>query len=83
MSITLQQFEQIDALMARILRMGPFETCEHPRAYVATENVLFDKLVDALGLDYVNDYASTLECAAAVVTAGLLGTIAVVDEEEA
>jgi hypothetical protein len=83
MSITLQQFERIDSLMADLLRMGEFETCADPRGYIRTENRLFDACVDALGLDYANDFTSGLECAAHVVASGLLGTIEVLDEEDA
>jgi hypothetical protein len=83
MSITLQQFEQIDSLMGSLLRMGEFETCADPRGYIRTENRLLDACIDALGYEYANDFASGLECAAHVVAAGLLGTIEVLDEEAA
>lgn len=83
MHITLHQFEQIDGLMASLLRMGEFETCADPRGYIRTSNILFDALVDALGFAFVDDYASALECAAFVVTQGLLGQIEVLDAEAA
>jgi len=34
-------------------------------------------------LDYVNDYADAIECAARIVTLGLLGQIEILDEEAA
>lgn len=83
MEITLHQFEQIDGLMSSLLRMGEFETCADPRGYIRTENRLFDACVEATSYAYANDFASGLECAAHIVTAGLLGTIAVVDAEAA
>lgn len=79
MTVTLRQFEQIDGLMASLLRMGEFETCADPRGYIRTSNVLFDACVDATSYDYANDFASALECAAFIVTGGLLGTIEVLD----
>lgn len=83
MQITLIQFERIDGLMASLLRAGPFEDCADPRGYIRAENTLYDALVDALGRPFVDDFASALDCAAAVVTAALLGTCAVTDEQEA
>lgn len=83
MQITLRQFEQIDSLMSQLLRMGEFMTCADPRGYIRTSNILLDALIDALGLPFVDDFADALECAAAVVTAALLGTCEVLDEEAA
>lgn len=83
MSITLRQFEKIDGLMSELLRMGEFETCADPRGYIRTSNRLLDACIDALGFAYVDDFADALECAAHVVAAGLLGTIEVLDEEDA
>lgn len=83
MALTLHQFEQIDGLMASLLRMGPFEDCADPRAYIRTENRLLDACIDAVGLAYANDFACGLECAAHIVTGGLLGTIQVIDVEAA
>ena len=83
MQITLSQFEQIDGLMASLLRTGPFETCDDPRAYVRAENHLYDALIDGVGRDYADSFPSTLEAAAAVVTDGLLGVLTVLDEEAA
>lgn len=81
MQIPLHQFEQIDSLMGTILRMGEFEACADPRGYIGAENRLFDACVDATSLDFANDFASGLECAAFIVTQGLLGQIAIVDAE--
>lgn len=83
MQITLHQFEQIDGLMASLLRMGEFETCADPRDYIRTSNCLLDACIDATSYDYANDFASSLECAAFIVSQGLLGLIVVVDEEDA
>lgn len=80
-TITLEQFEDIDGFMADLLRMGSFETCDDPRGYIRTENMLFDYCVDATSFAFVNDFASALECAAHIVTQGLLGLIVVVDRE--
>lgn len=79
-SITLCEFEQIDGLMSSLLRMGDFETCADPRGYIRTSNRLFGACVDALGYACANSFSSALECAAAVVTGGLLGTVEVLDE---
>lgn len=76
--ITLSQFEQIDGLMGELLRAGPFEACADPRGYIRTSNRLFDLCVDATSYAYANDFADALECAAAIVTNALLGTIEVV-----
>ena len=81
--LTLSQFEQIDGLMATLLRMGEFETCADPRGYIRTSSLLLDVLVDAFGLEYVNDFSDALECATYVVTQALLGQIEVLDEEAA
>jgi len=78
-AITLTQFETIDSLMSQLLRMGEFETCADPRGYIRTSNMLFDACVDAFDLDYVNDFASALECAAMIVANALLCQIDVVE----
>lgn len=83
MQVTLSQFETIDGLMTSNLRMGAFETCADPRGYIRAENRLLDACIDVVGLDFVNDFASALECAAHIVTLGLLGQIDVLDEEDA
>lgn len=70
-TISLHQFEQIDGHLSAILRMGPFETCANPREYVRTSNRLLDACIDAMGLDWVNDFASAEEAAATVVTMAL------------
>ena len=81
--LTLSQFEQIDSLMAALLSVGPFTDCADPRSYIRTSNLLLDVLVDAFGLEYVNDFSDALECATYVVTQALLGQIEVLDEEAA
>lgn len=71
-TISLQQFERIDGLLSSLLRMGEFEACADPRAYIATSNRLFDACVDAMGFGWTNDFASAEEAAAAIVTTALL-----------
>lgn len=83
MQITLIQFEKIDGLMAHLLRMGDFATCADPRGYISTSNRLFDACVDAMGLAWVDGFASALEAAAAIVAGGLLGTVEILDGEAA
>lgn len=83
MQIALTQFEAIDSLMADLLRAGPFETCEDSRAYIRTENRLLDAVIDATSYDFANDFPCALECAAHIVTLGLLGQIEVLDGEDA
>lgn len=83
MQITLTQFEQIDGLMSDLLRAGPFETCADPRGYIRTENRLLDACIDACGLAHVDGFASALECAADLVSRALLGSVEVLDGEDA
>jgi len=83
MQIALYQFEQIDSQMGAILLMGSFEACADPRGYIRASNRLFDLCVEATSFDYVNDYADAIECAARIVTLGLLGQIEILDEEAA
>ena len=63
--------------------MGPFETCAWPRGYITASNRLLDACIDAMGLAYVDGFAGAEECAAAIVTGGLLGQIDVLDVEAA
>ena len=83
MQISLIEFERVDGLMASLLRMGPFEACADPREYTRTSNRLLDACIDATSLAFVDDFASAEECAAHIVTLGLLGSIEVLDEEAA
>lgn len=80
MEISLIDFERIDSLMSELIRMGQFETCADPRSYIRTSNRLLDACIDATSYDYVDGFADAMECAAAIVAGGLLGTISVVDE---
>lgn len=80
MQIPLTHFEKIDSLLGSLLRMGEFETCADPRGYIRTSNVLLDACIDATSFAFVDDFASAEECAAHIITMGLLGTIEVVDE---
>lgn len=82
MSVSLSQFEQVDGLLASLLRMGPFETCDDPRGYIKTSNRLLDACVDAMGMAWVDDFASAEEAAAMIVTMGLTDTGFVVDDAE-
>lgn len=83
-TLTLAQFELIDGLMMDCLRRPDLDSLPHDRASIQDwfrkEWELTDELVEAFGLDYVNDYPSAVECAAAVVAGALLCTINVVDE---
>lgn len=79
MQITLSQFEAIDSAFQEMMRLGSFETCADPRKWIRSSNVLLDACIDALGLDYVNNFASAEECAANVITQALLSADMVVD----
>lgn len=89
MQITLHQFERIDSLMQAVLRRPELDTliAQGREATVAQffrpEWELLDALVEVFGLDFVNDHASALDCAAFVVTQALLRQIEVADEEVA
>lgn len=89
MQITLHQFEQIDGLMSAVLRRPALEEVmplgreETVQQFFLPEWMLFDKLVDVMGLAYVDDFASALDCAAFVVTQCLLCQIEVLDQEAA
>ena len=74
MSITLHQFERIDGLLTKQLCAGPFETCDDPHQYIKNSNRLFDACIDAMGFVYMDQFASAEECAAAIVTEGLLSS---------
>jgi len=78
-SITLAAFETIDSLLSQQLRAGDFETCADPREYIRNSNRLLDACIDAMGYAYVDGFANAEECAAAIVTAGLLSSTFVVD----
>jgi hypothetical protein len=83
MAISLSQFEQIDGHLATLLRAGPFETCADPRGYIRTSNCLLDACIDAMGMAWVDDFASAEEAAAAIVTMALTQRDFVLDEAEA
>jgi hypothetical protein len=78
-SITLAAFETIDTLLSQQLRAGEFETCADPREYIRTSNRLLGACIDAMGYAYIDGFASAEECAAAIVTTGLLSSTFVVD----
>jgi hypothetical protein len=80
MQITLSQFERIDSLLSQQLRAGDFGTCADPRSYIQTSNRLLDACIDAMGLAYVDGFASAEECAAAIVTKALLSSTFVAEE---
>ena len=71
MQITLTQFEKIDSLLLQQLRADNFETCADPREYIRNSNRLLDACIDAMGLAYVDGFASAEECAAAIVAKAL------------
>ena len=78
-SITLAEFEAIDTMLSQQLRAGDFETCADPREYIRTSNRLLGACIDAMGYAYANSFASAEECAAEIVTTGLLSSTFVVD----
>lgn len=80
MEIGFTDFEYIYSLMGELIRMGQFENCADSRGYIRTRNRLLDACIDATSYDYVDGFADAMECAAAIVAGGLLGTISVVDE---
>lgn len=79
-TISLSTFEAIDGLLTQQLRAGDFATCADPRGYIATSNRLLDACVDAMGFAYVDAFASAEDCAAAIITTGLLSSIFVRDD---
>lgn len=77
MTYTLAQFEQIDGLLNAVLRRPALESIEHRDArevYFRPEWKLHDALVDALGLDHVDRFASAEECAVEFVTRCLMSS---------
>ena len=78
-TITLAEFEAIDAMLSQQLRAGDFATCADPRGYIATSNRLLDACIDAMGFTYVDAFPSAEHCAAAIVTEALLSSEFVVD----
>lgn len=88
-SITLQQFEAIDGLFNHCLKRPSIEQCmKHgretvTRMYFRPEWKLLDACVDAVGLDAVNAFPSTIDCAASLLTDCLLGRVDVLDLEAA
>ena len=79
-TITLSTFETIDGLLSAQLRAGAFETCADPRAYIQNSNRLLDACIDAMGVSYVDNFASAEHCAAAIVTEALLSPSFVRDD---
>lgn len=51
MSVTLAQFEAVDGAYQALTRMGDFETCADPRAWVRASNILLDACL-AAGMPY-------------------------------
>jgi len=81
MHITLSELEAIDTLLSQQLRAGQFETCADPVEYVRTSNRLLDACIDAVGKDYVDDFADAEECAAFIVAKALTTPSFVIDED--
>lgn len=78
-TIKLAHFEALDAARSEQLRMGDFDTCADPRAYVRASNRVFGALIDICGydrLDQVNDHEAFAD---EIITAGLTGSINVED----
>lgn len=81
MAYTLAQFEQIDGLFNACLRRPDLEqVMAHPLAsrdyvravYFRPEWQLTDALIELLGIDRVNEFASAIDCAAEFLTRCLL-----------
>jgi len=77
MTYTLAQFERIDGLFNACLRRPDLEqVMEHPLAsqdyiravYFRPEWQLTDALIELLGIDCVNEFASAIDCAADFLT---------------
>lgn len=80
-TITLAEFEAIDAMLSAQLRAGDFATCADPRGYIRNSNRLLDACIDAMGAAYADAYPSAEHCAAAIVTEALLSSTFVVDAD--
>lgn len=87
-NITLQQFEQIDGLFNHCLRRPAIErVMAHPLAsrdyvrnvYFRPEWELEDACVDAMGLEYVQGFASAIDAAAEILTRALTSATFVQD----
>ena len=79
-TISLSTFEAIDSLLSAQLRAGDFATCADPRGYIRTSNRLLDACIDAMGVAFVDDFASAEDCAAAIVATALLSSSFVSDD---
>jgi hypothetical protein len=79
MNVPLHQFEAINELHQSILRMGDFETCADPRAYIRTSNRLLDTCYSVLGVEHTDSFASAEDCAADFIARALLSADMVED----
>lgn len=91
MQITLQQFEQIDNLFQACLNRPTFDAVmANPLAsqdylrtvYFRPEWELLDVCIEVIGYNAANAFASTVECAASILTDALTGKMDVVDALE-
>lgn len=91
MQITLNQFETIDSLFQACLERPSLEAVvAHPLAsqdymrtvYFRPEWELLDACIEAIGYNAANAFASTIECAASILTDALTGKMDVVDALE-
>lgn len=91
MQITLQQFEQIDNLFQACLNRptldavmaNPLASQNYLRTvYFRPEWELLDTCIEAIGYEAANAFASTVECAASILTDALLGKVKVIDVME-
>lgn len=91
MQITLQQFEQIDNLFQACLNRptldavmaNPLASQDYLRTvYFRPEWELLDTCIEAIGYEAANAFASTVECAASILTDALLGKVKVIDVME-
>lgn len=92
MQITLQQFEQIDGLFRACLNRPALEAVmAHPFAsqdylrtvYFRPEWELLDACIEAIGYEAANAFASTVDCAASILTDSLTGKVEVLDMQAA
>lgn len=92
MEISLTQFEEIDSLFKACLARPTIEavmthslaSADYMRTvYFRPEWKLLDACVEATSLSYVDEFGSTIDCAAHILTAAMIGCIGIADMEAA
>lgn len=85
MQVTLSQFEQVDGLLANLLRRGELNhaamTRDAVRSWMMHEWLLTDALVEVIGLDAVQSFPSAEACASDLIARCLTGEVEVIDAE--